>query len=181
MCLYNCCSAFLKINMDRKIAPLFLTLIIGFFSCSSTFNGKAENKTVNLTKLEEGSLKIGVENEKVIILFNKKDLIDFSQSQIKKYPSNKNFKDQLTELDSINKNHIYNEKEWKNQQYFQSYEFLFHELLLAGKGQIFDKKKTEYLDKISYTYRVDRLGNTDGIFSLMNGEEVYSVLLALGE
>ncbi|NCO64685.1 MAG: hypothetical protein GW839_10830 [Flavobacteriales bacterium] len=68
--------------MNRKIGTLLLTLIFGITSCSSSFIARTKNKNIKLKGIDEKSIKVGTENEKALILFDKNELITLFQNDL---------------------------------------------------------------------------------------------------
>ena len=166
--------------MNRKIGTLLLTLIFGITSCSSSFISRTKNKNIKLKGIDEKSIKVGAENEKALILFDKNELIALFQNDLADF-YDQSVKSKIDELNSLKTDLIFPEKEWKGKLKFTEYELKFLELLKAGKAEIFDKENKEKIERIKYTFIMDKLGGKDGYFSFKNGEEFYRILIALGE
>ena len=166
--------------MNRKIGTLLLAFIIGTTSCSSSFIARTKKQNIKLKGVLENSIKVGTENNKVLILFDKNELIRLFQNDLL------DFNDQriqliVNELKSLKSDLIFSVKEWSGKVKFTEYELKFHDLLKKGKGEVIDKSSNNKIKRIKYTYIEDKLGGQDGYFSFENGEEFYRVLLAYGE
>jgi len=166
--------------MKKSIEILFLIIVFGFMSCSSSFIQKTRNKKINLINLSDSSQKIGFKNDLIIALFDTNDLIPLLEKDNEEFPSQKT-RLMIDNLKSLKTDLIFNEKENKGLIDFQMFEILFHNLLKDGKAEIILKENKLKLSKIKYTFIQDKLGGEDGYFSLENGTEIYRVLLALGE
>ena len=166
--------------MNRKIGTLLLTLIFGLTSCSSSFIARTKNKNIKLNRIDEKSVKVGTENEKALIVFDKNELITLFQNDLAEF-YDQSVENKIDELNSLKSDLIYPEKDWKGKLKFVEYELKFLELLKAGKAEIIDKRNKEKVERIKYTFIMDKLGGQDGYFSFENGEEFYRILVALGE
>ena len=166
--------------MKKSIEILFLIIVLGFMSCSSSFIQKTRNKKINLINLSDSLQKIGFKNDLIIALFDTNDLIPLLEKDNVGFPSQKT-RLMIDNLKSLKTDLIFNENEIKGLIDFQMFEILFHNLLKAGKAEIILKENKLKLSKIKYTFIQDKLGGEDGYFSLENGTEIYRVLLVLGE
>lgn len=155
-------------------------MILGMVSCSSSFIKKERKRTINLNSLSKNSIKVGVENESVIIKFNRTDIIYLFEQDLKQ------FKDQriqgyVEDLKALKEDTIFDRTKLNGTLFLMEYELKFHDLLKKGKAEIIDKEENEKLDRIKYKFLLDKLGGKEAFFYKMNGKKIYQVLLALGE
>lgn len=170
----------MKNAMNRVIGILILTLIFGITSCSSSFISRTKNKNIKLGGIDEKAVKVGMENEKALILFDKNELITLFQKDLLDF-YDQSVENKISELNSLKSDLIFSEKEWKGKLKFIEYELKFLELLKVGKAEIIDKENKEKVDRIKYTFIIDKLGGQDGYFRFKDGVEFYRILIALGE
>lgn len=166
--------------MKRKIKILLLTLIFGISSCSNSFITRTKSKNIKLYGIDKKSVKVGAENEKAIILFDRNELITLFQNDLAVF-YDQSVKIKIDELNSLKSDLIFPENEMKGKLKFIEYELKFLELLKAGKAKVINKESNEKVERIKYTFTMDKLGGQNGYFSFINGEEFYKILIALGE
>lgn len=123
--------------MNRKIGTLLLTFIIGITSCSSSFISRTKNQNIKLKGVHDNSIKVGAENNKVIILFDKNELIRLFQNELLDF-NDQEIKLIVNELKSLKSDLIFSVKEWSGKIKFT--ELKFHDLLKKGKGEVIDKR-----------------------------------------
>jgi len=166
--------------MKNSIKISLLTLILGFSSCSSSFIIQTNKKTINLKPLPEYSVKIGVDNGIFLINFNRNDLIDLFQTDLKEW-FDPRIKLYVDDLKSLKSDTIYKKDKTIGTLPFSEYELKFHTLILNGKAEIENKVTKENLKRIKYKFTRDKLGGKNAYFYTEKGVEFYEILLAFGE
>lgn len=166
--------------MNRKIGTLLLTLIFGITSCSSSFIVRTKKKVINLKSLSENSIKVGLDNGIVQIKFDRNDLIDLFETDLKKWLDPR-IKSCVDDLKSLKSDTIYKKDKTIGILPLSEYELKFHSLILNGKAEIENKKTKENLKRIKYKFTRDKLGGQNAYFYTENGIEFYEILLAFGE
>lgn len=166
--------------MRYLIKNILLILIFGILSCSSSFIERTKKKTINLEPLPEHSLKVGVDNEIVLINFNRNDLIDLFESDLKEW-FDPRIKSYVDDLKSLKSDTIYIKDKSIGTLPLSEYELKFHTLILNGKVEIENKETKDNLKRIKYKFTRDKLGGQNAYFYFENGNEFYKILLALGE
>ena len=166
--------------MKRKIGTLILTLVFGITSCSSSFIVRTKKKTINLKSLSENSIKVGLDNGIVQIKFDRNDLIELFETDLKEWfdPRIKSYVDDLKTLKSDT---IYKKDKTIGTLPLSEYELKFHTLILNGKAEIENKETKENLKRIKYKFTRDKLGGQNAYFYTENGIEIYEILVAFGE
>lgn len=164
----------------RKTA-IFLMLIISFFtsSCSSSLFSKTKNKIINLQPLNENTLKIILENEVAELKFDRNDLIELFENDLKEWYDQR-IESYVEELKLLKTDKII-DKDRINSLLLYEYESKFNKLILKGKVEITLKKENINLKKINYRFTRSRLGQEDVIVFINDNEEIYHIILALGE
>ncbi|TRO66773.1 hypothetical protein [Christiangramia sabulilitoris] len=166
--------------MKRISKIIFLFIILGLMSCSSSFIKKERNSTIKLNSIPENTIKIGIENDAVILKFNRNDLIYFLEKKLEEF-NDQRIKGYVSDLKSIKSDTIFDANKIKGTLPFAEYEIKFHELLKKGDAIVFDKEENKELDRIKYKFTLDKLGGEDAYFYKMNGKQIYHILLAFGE
>jgi hypothetical protein len=166
--------------MNRKIGTLLLILIFGITSCSSSFIVRTKKKTINLKSLSENSIKVGLDNGIVQIKFDRNDLIDLFETDLKEWfdPRIKSYVDDLKSLQS---DKIYIKEKTIGTLPLAEYESKFHILMLNGEVEIENKVTKEHLKRIKYKFTRDKLGGQNAYFYNESGTEIYEIILAFGE
>ena len=173
------CNAFLK-KMRNSIKVLFLLLVLGISSCSSSFIVRTKNQNIKLNPLDEKGIIIGLENELVIIKFNQNELIHLFEKDIAEFYEER-IAELIYEMATFKTDKIFNEKELKGTIPFMEYELKFQELLQSGNTEIVWKESKIKLKKIKYKYTRDKLGGEKAYYYKNDGTEFYNITLALGE
>ena len=166
--------------MNRKIGTLILTLIFGITSCSSSFIVRTKKKTINLKSLSENSINVGLDNGIVQIKFDRNDLIDLFETDLKVW-FDPRIKSYVDDLKSLKSDTIYKKNKAIGTLPLSEYELKFHSLILNGKAEIEIKETKENLKRIKYKFTRDKLGGRNAYFYTENGIEFYEILLAFGE
>ena len=166
--------------MNRKIGTLILTLIFGITSCSSSFIVRTKKKTVNLKSLSENSIKVGLNNGIVQIKFDRNDLIELFEKDLKEW-FDPRIKSYVDDLKSLKSDTIYKKDKTIGTLPLSEYELKFHTLILNGKSEIENKQTNENLKRIKYKFTRDKLGGQNAYFYTQNGIEIYEILIAFGE
>jgi hypothetical protein len=166
--------------MNRKIGTLLLTLIFGITSCSSSFIVRTKKKTLNLKSLSVNSIKVGIDNGIVQIKFNRKDLIDLFESDLKEW-FDPRIKSYVDDLKSLKLDTIYKKNKTIGNLLLSEYELKFHSLILNGKAEIKNKETKKYYKRIKYKITRDKFGGENAYFYTEKGIELYEISLALGE
>ena len=166
--------------MNRKIGTLILTLIFGITSCSSSFIVRTKKKTINLKSLSENSINVGLDNGIVQIKFDRNDLIDLFETDLKEW-FDPRIKSYVDDLKSLKSDTIYKKNKAIGTLPLSEYELKFHSLILNGKAEIEIKETKENLKRIKYKFTRDKLGGQNAYFYTENGIEFYEILLAFGE
>ncbi|MCL7755145.1 hypothetical protein [Polaribacter sp. Z022] len=166
--------------MNRKIGTLILTLIFGITSCSSSFIVRTKKKTINLKSLSENSINVGLDNGIVQIKFDRNELIDLFETDLKEW-FDPRIKSYVDDLKSLKSDTIYKKNKAIGTLPLSEYELKFHSLILNGKAEIEIKETKENLKRIKYKFTRDKLGGQNAYFYTENGIEFYEILLAFGE
>ena len=166
--------------MNRKIGTLILTLIFGITSCSSSFIVQTKKKTINLKSLSENSIKVGLDNGIVQIKFDRNDLIELFETDLKEW-FDPRIKSYVDDLKSLKSDTIYKKDKTIGTLPLSEYELKFHTLILNGKAEIENKETKENLKRIKYKFTRDKLGGQNAYFYTENGIEIYEILVAFGE
>ena len=166
--------------MKNPIKILLLTLILGISSCSSSFIVRTKKETINLKSLPENSIKVGVDNGIVEIKFNRKDLIDLFEKDLKEW-FDPRINSYVGDLKSLQSQKIYIKEKTLGTLPLIEYESKFHTLMLNGDAEIENKVTKEQLKRIKYIFTRDKLGGQNAYFYNENGTEIYEIVLALGE
>ncbi|MEC3965579.1 hypothetical protein [Flagellimonas halotolerans] len=166
--------------MRNPIKILLLTLILGISSCSSSFIVRTKEKKITLISLPADSIKVGLDNGKAIIKFNRNDLVELFESDLKEF-TDQRIKSYVDDLKSLKSDKIYIKDKTIGTLPLSEYELKFHTLILKGKAEIQNKKTEENLKRIKYKYTRDKLGGENAYFYSGNGVGLYEILLALGE
>mgnify|MGYP003636233185 CR=1 FL=1 len=166
--------------MRNSIKILLLTLIFGISSCSSSFIVRTKKKTINLNSLSENSIKVGLDNGIVQIKFNRNDLINLFETDLKEW-FDPRIKSYVDDLKSLKSDTIYKKDKTIGTLPLSEYELKFHSLILNGKAEIENKETKENLKRIKYKFTRDKLGGQNAYFYTENGIEFYEILLAFGE
>ena len=156
-----------------------LILILTIIGCASSFSKRTSKRTIKLKKLNPSETKIGFENDKAIVKFEKSDIIELILKDYDKYPTHYK-KEELEKIKNLTSDSIINETENKSSVKFWEYEYNFHVLLLKGKAEI-ESKKSGKVNRIIYERYKTKLGGKDAYFLFENGLEFYKMTLALGE
>lgn len=164
----------------RKTA-IFLILTISFFtsSCSSSLFSKTKNKIINLQPLNENTLKIILENEVAELKFDRNNLIELFENDLKEWYDQR-IESYVEELKLLKTDKII-DKDRMNSLLLYEYESKFNKLILKGKVEIKLKKENIKLKKINYRFTRSRLGQEDVSVFINDNEEIYHIILALGE
>ena len=166
--------------MNRKIGTLILTLIFGITSCSSSFIVRTKKKTINLKSLSENSIKVGLDNGIVQIKFDRNDLIELFETDLKEW-FDPRIKSYVDDLKSLKSDTIYKKDKTIGTLPLSEYELKFHTLILNGKAEIENKETKANLKRIKYKFTRDKLGGQNAYFYTENGIEIYEILVAFGE
>lgn len=166
--------------MKKEFIIIILTSVLTLSSCGSSFIAKQKSRNIKVKPISNISIKVGTENEKVKILFDKGDLIQMFQKEYANY-SDPGINQIIKELKSYKNDFIFNDKNSKGKMNYSSFELMFHELLKEGKTKILDKKTKTEIERFKYTFVRDKLGGEECYFSFKSGEEFYEITLALGE
>lgn len=162
----------------KKIILFIFT--IGFLSCSSSFIKQEKNKTIKLNPLIESEIKIGIENDLVIIKFNRSDIINLFERDLEDF-FDQRLQTYVDELESLESDKFFDEKKLKGTLPFSEFELKFHELLKSGNAEIILKENNNKLKKIKYKFTRSKLGQEDVYFYKEDGTEFYNITLVLGE
>ncbi|QCX39561.1 hypothetical protein FF125_14340 [Aureibaculum algae] len=166
--------------MENQFKILLLTLTLGISSCSSSFIVKTKKKTINLESLPENSIKVGVDNGIVQIVFDRNDLTDLFEKDLNEWLDPR-IKSYVENLKSLKSDTIYKKDKTIGILPLSEYELKFHSLILNGKAEIKNKETNENIKRIKYKFTRDKLGGQNAYFYTENGIEFYEILLAFGE
>ena len=64
----------------------FLILLFCMASCASSFSRRTVKRTIKMTTFNPDTIKVGVENEKVVILFQRSDVLKLFEKEQRKDP-----------------------------------------------------------------------------------------------
>lgn len=159
---------------------LISVLLLVAFACASSFNKRTAKRTVTMKKLQPNSLTVGIENENVLILFERSEIVDLFEKQYKKEPVWE-IEKEIKKLKTLSKDSIATQESYRKSTTGWDYELIYYQLLKKGKAQITEKLTGRTIDQILYTQYKTQLGGQDAYFSFKNGTEFYKVILALGE
>ena len=162
--------------MKNIIKIIVLTLILGISSCSSSFISRTKNRTIKLEPISEKSIKVGIENDLVIIKFNRNDLIKLFEKDITEFYDQRIIKE-INDLKSLKTDKIFDEQKMKGTLPFMEYELKFHSLLKKGKAEIENKNTNKRLERIKYKFTRDKLGGENAYFFTENGNKIYEMEL----
>lgn len=149
------------------------------FGCASSFSKRTSKQKITLKELNPSETKIGFENDKAIVKFEKSDIMELILKEYDKSPT-QYIKNELEKIRSLTSDSIINETENKSSIKFWEYEYNFHDLLLKGKAEI-ESKNLGQVNRIIYERYKTKLGGENAHFLFENGLEFYKMTLALGE
>lgn len=149
-------------------------------SCASSFSRRTVKRTVKMTTFNPDTIKVGVENEKVVILFQRSDVLKLFEKEQRKDPYWE-LKDEIDRLKVLTKDSIVQDPVHQKTNTGWDYELAYHKLLKKGKAQIKDKRSGLPVDRIIYEKYVMKSGTEDAYFLFKNGVEFYKIMLAIGE
>ena len=89
-----------------------LILILTIIGCASSFSKRTSKRTIKLKKLNPSETKIGFENDKAIVKFEKSDIIELILKDYDKYPTHYK-KEELEKIKNLTSDSIINEIENK--------------------------------------------------------------------
>lgn len=158
------------------------SLLALFFiiSCASSFSKRTLKRTIHLKKLHIDSLKVGIENEHAIILFQRFDIVSQFEKSYKKDPAPE-LKKEIEKLKRLSKDSIVDQLNYRKAIMGWDYELVYYKLLKKGKSQVQDKHSKSMVDKIIFEKYKTRLGSEDAYFSFKARNKFYQIMLAIGE
>jgi len=165
----------------KKIEKILLLIIpILLLSCSSSFIKTTKTRTIKLKGIENQKPIIGVENDFVVIKFNKNDLINLFEKDNSEFYISRIAK-RIDKLEKMNTNLIFQKRESNNDVEFTEYEIKFYELIKKGNVEIYNKSTKQNLKKIKYIFTRDKLGGERLEIESMDKRKLYNMILGFGE
>lgn len=149
-------------------------------SCASSFNKRTAKRTINLTELLSDSLKVGIENDKALIQFERFELVNQFEKKYEKYPAWE-LKNEIENLKNLVRDSIVKENKYRTSLMGWDYELVFHDLLRKGKAKIKNKLSNSIVNQIIYEKYKTKLGGQETYFYFKNRTEFYKIILVLGE
>jgi len=133
-----------------------------------------------MDSLVDVPVKVGIETDTALIIFNRNDLIYLFDQDLKDWydPSKKKYIDKLKSMQSDT---IFVKERNVSNLPLADYEYKFHDLILEGKAEIILKGQNTKLQKVKYEQYTSKLGQVDAHFYTKEGLEFYHILLAFGE